>query len=211
MQSSFRAENSEPASRVAGSETRVPLPDNGYRMSPTAGAVVRSDIVDVYIFRRRRGNTPGIEFLQLLRTAEPMGGTWHPVMGHIEAGETAIDCAVRELQEEVGLVRSDPSLLRMFALEQVHPYFIPQINTIVLSPRFAAEVTPDWNPTLNDEHSAFQWTVESEVYRHFMWPGQMAACKEIIDLLALPSSQSQARLSLIAGKGLPAPPGGLTA
>jgi len=160
--------------------------------------MVRSDIVDVFIFRRRRGADSTLEFLQLLRTAEPMGGTWHPVMGHIEAGETATDCAVRELREEVGLSLSDASLLRLFALEQVHPYFIPQINTIVLSPRFAAEVDANWSPTLNDEHSAVRWIAVSDVPAHFMWPGQIAACREIIDLVAMPSSQSRARASLIA-------------
>jgi dATP pyrophosphohydrolase len=200
MQSSFRTESQGPTQRVAGPAPGVSSPDNGYRMNPTAGAVVRSDIVDVYIFRRRRGNTSPLEFLQLLRTAEPMGGTWHPVMGHIEEGETATDCAVRELREEVGLGQTDAALKRLFALEQVHPYFIPQINTIVLSPRFAAEVMPGWSPTLNDEHSAFQWTSESEVYRSFVWPGQVASCKEIVDLLALPISQSQGRLGLIKKK-----------
>lgn len=176
---------------------RAAEPDGGYRLNPTAGAVVRSDIVDVYLFRRSRGRTGGVEFLQLLRTADPMGGTWHPVMGHIEEGETAVGCAFRELREEVGLGGSDPSLVRLFALEQVHPYFIPQINTIVLSPRFAAEVGAEWTPVLNDEHAAFRWTSESEVFRHFMWPGQMAACREIVELLALPLSQSRARVWII--------------
>lgn len=198
MQSSSRIEPPPVTSAgKTGSPPSVPVPDNGYRMVPNAGAVVRSDIVDVYIFRRRLGGNSPLEFLQLLRTAEPMGGTWHPVMGHIEEGETAIECAIRELQEEVGLALADAALVRLFALEQVHPYFIPQINTIVLSPRFAAEVSAQWTPTLNDEHADFQWTAESEVYRHFMWPGQMAACREIIDLVALPSSQSRARLGVI--------------
>ena len=91
----------------------------GYRVDAVAGPRVRTDIVDVYIFRRARGV---VEFLQLLRSADPLKDTWHPVMGHIERGETATACALRELEEEVGLRAGDPAFKRMWALEQVHPF-----------------------------------------------------------------------------------------
>src|SRR5690348_4989804 len=110
----------------------------GYRMDPEGGPKVRTDITDVYVFRQgdgvagRRGDGAGagIEFLQVLRASEPLGGTWHPVMGHIERGETAAACAVRELKEEVGLGHHDPALLGLWALEQVHPFYIAAIDAI---------------------------------------------------------------------------------
>lgn len=138
---------------------------------------VRSDIIDVYIFRRPPGDS--FELLQLLRTDEPLKATWQPIMGHIEPGETALACALRELEEEVGLRQTDAAFLGIRALEQVHPYYLPSSDSIVLSPRFALEVARNWSPRLNHEHSAHRWVDGASPETHFMWPGQIAAVKEI--------------------------------
>ena len=187
---------------------------DGYRPAPPAapgtgrGPVMRSDIIDVYVFRRPRGRADVIEFLQLLRTGEPMGGTWQPVMGHIEAGETAPQTARRELLEEVGLAASDAAMLGLWALEQVHPYYIAAIECIVLSPRFAAEVDAAWEPTLNHEHSARRWIampVEPELANAdarrgslapWFWPGQRACVLEILHEIVNERSLSRERLRL---------------
>ncbi len=153
---------------------------DGYRPDAAGGPRLRADIVDVYIFRRKRS---GVEFLQLLRASEPLMNTWHPVMGHIEKGETAVTCALRELGEEVGLRVNDAALLGVWALEQVHPYYVAEIDQIVLSPRFAAEVTPAWEPRLNNEHAKLRWVKRADVAKKFMWPGQVAACGEIVELV----------------------------
>ena len=137
---------------------------------------VRSDIVDVYLFRE---GGRGIEFLQLLRSREPMLGTWHPIMGHIEAGETASQTAKREMFEEVGLGFEEAALVEFFALEQVHPFYIARTDTIVMSPRFAGRVEGAWTPRLNHEHSAYRWVSIEETAGTFVWPGQHAAIAEI--------------------------------
>lgn len=184
---------------------------DGYQAHTAHGPIVRTDVVDVYVFRRAgdndpeertrsrgaydndalRRSRPWVYFLQLLRSGDPLKDTWHPVMGHIEAGERASSCARRELREELGLLvpgRAESHeqggvLLGLWALEQVHPFYIEAINTIVMSPRFAAEVGSDWTPRLNDEHSAFRWVREDEVSASFMWPGQRAACREVLELI----------------------------
>lgn len=149
---------------------------------------IRTDIVDVYVFRRWPADAAGrvdvyLEFLQLFREGGRLSRTWQPVMGTIEAGETAHATAVRELWEEVGLKRSSGEILGMWALEQVSPFFLAQQDEIVLSPRFAVEVGPAWVPRLNEEHSAFRWIAGHQASRFFMWPGQLAAVKEVLDLL----------------------------
>ena len=101
----------------------------GYRQDAAGGPRVRSDIVDVYVFRRARAPR-GLEFLQLLRTGAPLAATWHPVMGHVERGETAVECAWRELREEIGLAPEDKYLKGMWALEQVYPYYVAEIDQI---------------------------------------------------------------------------------
>lgn len=145
------------------------------------------------------GTTSGVYFLQLKRTRDPLGGTWHPVMGHAEKGESAVQCAWRELSEEVGLRAGDPALRGVWALEQVHPFFIAELDAIVMSPRFAAEVSPDWTPRLNDEHAGYRWVHARDAVRPsgegaFMWPGQRAAAREIVESLLVEGSVCAERL-----------------
>jgi 8-oxo-dGTP pyrophosphatase MutT (NUDIX family) len=142
------------------------------------GVRIRSDIVDVYIFRICDGGV--VEFLQLRRTRDPMRGAWHPVMGHMQAGESAIDCARREVGEEVGLDARAPEALGSWQLEQVRPFFLAEADAIVLSPRLALRVTADWTPRLNDEHDAARWVAIDRVDESFCWPGQRECCREIV-------------------------------
>lgn len=170
---------------------------DGYRHEPGAGPRVRSDVIDAYVFRRaaRSRGARSIELLQLLRSKPPLDDTWHPIMGHIEPGETAVDAALREVQEEAGLSRTDPSFVRAWALEQVHPFFIARLNCIVLSARFAIEAARGWTPTLNHEHSRFRWIPYAKVRQSFMWPGQLAAIEELVEMLR-PGSLAEPHLRL---------------
>jgi 8-oxo-dGTP pyrophosphatase MutT (NUDIX family) len=158
-----------------------------------AGPRLKSDVVDVYVFRRVGRK---VEFLQLHRTGRPLDGTWQPVMGHIRKGESAIACAKRELREEVGLSTRTPHLLGLWALELVHPFFLAEMNAIYLCPRFAAEVPRSWRPRLNGEHDAWRWVHGSKVKSQFMWPGQHGAIVEIMDCLIRPGSLAEPRLRI---------------
>jgi ADP-ribose pyrophosphatase YjhB (NUDIX family) len=169
----------------------------GYRVDAVAGPRVRTDIVDVYVFRRRART---LEFLQMKRSSEPLMGTWHPVMGHVERGETAVACALRELVEEVGLAPTGKGFKGMWALEQVHPYYVAPIDQIVLSPRFAVEVAAGWKPRVNDEHSAVRWVTRAQAAKRFMWPGQVAACAEVAGMVRA-GSLSRGALQIRAGSG----------
>lgn len=138
------------------------------------------NIVDMYVFR---AGARGAEFLQLRRAGATMRGTWQPIMGHVEPGESAVACAARETREEAGLDVRGPECAGFWALESVHPFYLPTKDVIMLSPRFAARVNEGWTPTLNHEHDASRWVSEGEIGASFMWPGQRAACREIIDLV----------------------------
>lgn len=159
---------------------------------------IRADLVDVYVMRERGG---AVEFLQLRRTAEPMAGTWQPVMGHVEVGESAVQTAVRELGEEVGLRVSDPAWLGFWQLEEVHPYFVAALDAVVLSPRFAVLVDEVWEPDLSgdDAHNAHRWVGVEGVREVFMWPGQCRACDEAAGLLATRGSLLERALRLRPG------------
>ncbi len=160
------------------------------------GPRVRTDVVDVYVFRRREGR---VEFLQLRRVGEPLGGTWQPIMGHVHEGETATDAAVRELQEEAGMRAREVGVdvVGLWALDQVHPYFIARLDVVMMSPRFACEVSALWEPALNDEHDAARWVDVDDVPWAFMWPGQMGAIDEILRCIVPEDSLSRSHLRIV--------------
>jgi len=85
----------------------------------------------------------------------------------------------------------------VWAMEQVHPFFIAELDAIVMSPRFAVEVSGDWSPRLNDEHKAHRWVSAREIESAFMWPGQIAACREIIDRLLPEGSLMRERARVV--------------
>lgn len=171
---------------------------DGYRREPGHGPRIRSDIVDVYIARiseparisrSHDHESPDtqvpsrIELLQIKRTRDPLAQTWQPVMGHVEAGETAIAAALREVREEVGLDVRSADCQGVWALEQVYPFYIASIDCIVLSPRFVAVVSSTWSPKLNAEHSEWRWVGEHDVRAKFMWPGQAAAIADLAPIV----------------------------
>lgn len=141
---------------------------------------IRADMVTVFVFRR----ASGVEFLQLLRAKEPFSGTWHPVAGGIEAGETAAGAALREVHEEAGLAPDDPAVLGFWQLDGVHPFYMHRHDAVMIAPAFAVEVDPLWEPVLNHENSAVRWVAAHDVDAQFMWAGQRASCREVVDLLS---------------------------
>lgn len=158
--------------------------------------------MDVYIVRRAEEH---LEFLQLRRSPrhrETLAGTWQPIMGHVEREESAIDTALRELAEEVGLERGSDDFIAMWALQGVHPYFLASRDAIMLSPRFVVEVSPTWVPKLNDEHDDWRWVCGDDVASSFLWPGQVHACAECNELLATPSHAADSAHRLAAQRRL---------
>lgn len=155
---------------------------------------ILADLVDAYVVRER----DLIEFLQLRRTAEPMAGTWQPVMGHVETDEVAVAAVVRELGEEVGLRPDDEAWLGFWQLEEVHPYFVAALDAVVLSPRFAVLVDAAWEPDItgDDAHDAYRWVPASRVEHDFLWPGQSRACVEAIGLISTRGSELERALRL---------------
>jgi dihydroneopterin triphosphate diphosphatase len=163
------------------------------------GPTIRSDIVEVYVFRRpqlpeQRGAI-GVELLQLRRCKGPVSNTWQPVMGHVEAGETAVQGALRELSEETGYGARN-HLLNVWQLESVNTFFMASLDAIVMAPGFAAEVSPEINPTLDDTHDAYRWIARDTADRAFLWPGQRRAVVEIIEDILPPDSPTAPILRL---------------
>lgn len=162
-------------------------------MSEPPGPGVRTDLVDVYVFRRLdSAGAPMVELLQLRRAREPLAGRWMPVMGHVEGDERALDTALRELEEETGFdARS--GALGVWCLEQVSPYYVPELDAVLLTPRFVVEAPGGWEPRVNDEHSGVRWlrcacgasgSERAALLDRWLWPGQRVAVGELLDEIA---------------------------
>ncbi len=87
--------------------------------------------------------------------------TWLPIGGELEAGETPLEAAVRELREETGLTAKFPSVSG--ALDGVPAGLIGYeehqagSKGLHMNFVFVAEVAPDAEVTPNEEFERFRW------------------------------------------------------
>lgn len=173
-----------------------------------AGPPIRTDIVDVYVFRRplshvrsegsegRIRPTTSLQFLQLHRGPHvSLPATWHPVMGHMHDGETAARTALRELREETGYA-SGAGLLGFWQLEQPNVYFLHSHEALLMSPCFAVEVQSDREPIIDADHDAARWVRRAYVDRCFLWPGQRSAIASLVRDILEPGSPVERALRI---------------
>ena len=137
---------------------------------------VRVSLVDLYVLR---GAGPSLECLVLRRASGGRcPGSWEAVHGHIEADETPVDAAQRELAEETGL-----SAERLYNLSRVETFYQHRKDEIALVPVFAAFVAPGAVVRTGPEHDRFEWLPAAEACRRFAWPREARALTDAVALL----------------------------
>jgi dATP pyrophosphohydrolase len=120
---------------------------------------------DAFVFVRRCG-----EFLVLHRSPE-QGGYWHSVAGGLEADETAVHAAARELFEETGL-RGEPA-------GAGEPWVYPAGTSEVVVTPFLVDAPPGWEPTLDGEHDDYRWCSPADACELFHWPEPVAELRRL--------------------------------
>jgi 8-oxo-dGTP pyrophosphatase MutT (NUDIX family) len=130
----------------------------------------------------------GAEVL-ILRRSEPQGGYWHVVAGGVEAGESAIAAAERELCEETGLVATvetgvevveyvDRLTMGPSAGRTQRDASVAQVKVTC----FHVTAPDEWEPTLDWEHDDHRWCVPAEAVTAIRWPGTAGALRKLLML-----------------------------
>ena len=133
---------------------------------------VRADLVAIYVVRPAGD---GYEVLQLRRApGRYLAGEWTICSGHVEAGETAVEAAKRELLEETGLTPR-----RLSFLSYVETFYLPAADAVCHRAGFCAVVDADAIVTLSDENDDDRWISHDRINQDVLWPGERAALAEI--------------------------------
>lgn len=138
-------------------------------------------LIDVYPYCISE-NTP--LFLVLRRSSKKIyAGQWRMIGGKVQKGESYHEAALRELEEETGL-----KPIQFWTVPSVNTFYEYQNDQIHLIPAFAAELSPDSIPKLDDEHTDQQWISASEVKQFLKWPEQQRLIRLIDDIARHPDN-----------------------
>ncbi len=132
-------------------------------------------VIDAYVFRRTEN---GLRFLILKRASTKLyEHLWQGVAGKIEAGETAWQAAIRELDEETGL-----SPKHIFIADHVSRFYEAYGDRINLVPVFGIEVDSD-DVILSNEHSEYKWVTLKKALKHLVWRGQKEGIQVVNEMI----------------------------
>jgi 8-oxo-dGTP pyrophosphatase MutT (NUDIX family) len=92
-----------------------------------------------------------------------MAGTWAFPGGHVEDGETPLEAAERECEEEIGF---SPGGEARYWTRRIAPSVVPESDEMVDYTTFIKRVDGKFKPHLNHEHSDYAWVHVSKVLPH---------------------------------------------
>jgi len=150
---------------------------------------VVSNIVEVCVFRFRNDR---IEYLVLKRAAGERihPGMWQLITGTTNEGERGARTAIREMQEETGLVP-----MHFWSVPSLTSFYDRHGGSLHHCPVFAAQADAEAVVKISEEHSDFVWLPLAEVRRRLVWPNHRAVV-EMVDSIIVRGEEAADRLSI---------------
>lgn len=144
--------------------------------------------VSAYVVCR---TSEGPRYLLIRRCGKYLPGTWQMVSGGIEDGETASKAALREIQEETGLI---PQAL--YSADAVETFFMQGNDKITFVPVFVAFVE-NQNVSLSPkEHDAYEWLSYENARDRLVWAEQRRVFCHIHDTCVMREPNDLLRIEL---------------
>jgi dATP pyrophosphohydrolase len=132
---------------------------------------VKSFSIAAYVCRVVSGRG---RYLVIRRSTPYLKDTWQMVSGRVEPGETGWEAALREVEEETGLVPD-----RFYSADLLEQFYEPAQNCVALVPVFAGFLDTDREVRLSWEHDAFEWIGVGDVDRYLLFENQRSAIRHI--------------------------------
>lgn len=135
---------------------------------------IKSYLVEVHLIRIINSEP---QFLLLKRAEnESYPGIWQMVTGSIDENETAIQTALREINEETSLTP-----VKLWVVPNVNSFYSAEKDNICLVPVFVALINDDSKFQISNEHSNFKWVNNLEAKKLLAWSGQRKSVDIIYD------------------------------
>jgi dATP pyrophosphohydrolase len=104
------------------------------------------------------------------------GGFWCQVAGGMEGHETAWQAALREIEEETGLVPE-----RLYATDRCEQFYNARDEAVVINPVFLAIVDPRDGVVLDDEHTDHAWLSPEAARERLPFYGQRDLLQYVVE------------------------------
>jgi dATP pyrophosphohydrolase len=152
---------------------------------------LRPDLVACWLFRV---DTAGqLEILLIHRAPGRIyPGLWQCVTGRLEAGETIVAGALREVAEETGVDPAD--IEASFETDIVNWFHEVAVDGLMSEAVFAARLRPGVAIALSHEHDDFRWVPPTAAHELVVWPAYHHAIEQIEWLVANPEAAIVYRL-----------------
>ncbi|MFK2905319.1 NUDIX domain-containing protein [Dyella ginsengisoli] len=132
---------------------------------------LRCSMVSVVVVR---GSGEQTRTLLVHRATAHLHGLWTYVAGHLEAGETAWQAALRELLEETGLRAAS-----LYSADRCETFYDAGEECIAVVPAFVAFVDAGAEVRLNHEHDDHAWLSFAEAIERLPFGGQRALYADV--------------------------------
>jgi 8-oxo-dGTP pyrophosphatase MutT (NUDIX family) len=152
---------------------------------------LRPDLVACWLYRVTGDGQ--LEILLIHRAPGRMyPGLWQCVTGRLEAGETILAGALREVAEETGI--GPASIEALFETDIVNWFHEVAVDGLMSEAVFAARLRLDAAITISDEHDDLRWLTPAEAHELVTWPSYHRAIEQLEWLVANPDRAAVYRL-----------------